>query len=384
MLKKLFLLTLVITIIPYISFASGPNKVAKSDRSLWPYEINTPQGFDKASKYEILAFIKTFDAIENQLKTEDDIKNYVGRDKVSVESVEKYKALTKIKFSKLYSFFYVKDNPEFVNRLPFMKISPDFFWYKGLEEGVPAHLTNSPDELKPWMQNSEDFYQTYIYEQIRLAALFPNITSEIDVLDDSEIKDIKHTDKQFILTFDDGPTAKAGNTDRLINTLKANDKGAIFFVLGDNLVKRNDTKELYDGFILASHGKEHKVHTKKEFFEDSINFTAEKITQIYPNQKECYFRPPYGQRSIDTIKFLKKKKCSVLLWDIDSQDWSSKMTAKEVKDRVITLMLLKRSGIILFHDIHRKANDVLPMIWSEFDGSGAVIGVKNIKDILDK
>ena len=59
-----------------------------------------------------------------------------------------------------------------------------------------------------------------------------------------------------------------------------------------------------------------------------------------------------------------------MLWNIDSQDWSSKINASEVSDRVITLMLLWRKGIILFHDIHPKAKEALPVITKTLNKSG--------------
>jgi len=44
-----------------------------------------------------------------------------------------------------------------------------------------------------------------------------------------------------------------------------------------------------------------------------------------------------------------------MLWNIDSQDWSNKLSTQQVQDRVISLMLLWRRGIILYHDIHPRA-----------------------------
>jgi hypothetical protein len=39
-----------------------------------------------------------------------------------------------------------------------------------------------------------------------------------------------------------------------------------------------------------------------------------------------------------------------------------RLAADRVGDRVITLMLLRRSGILLFHDVHPRALAALPQI----------------------
>ena len=51
-----------------------------------------------------------------------------------------------------------------------------------------------------------------------------------------------------------------------------------------------------------------------------------------------------------------------MLWGIGSQDWSKRLSPEAVADRVQTLMLLWRHGIVLFHDIHDKAPKALPTL----------------------
>jgi len=51
-----------------------------------------------------------------------------------------------------------------------------------------------------------------------------------------------------------------------------------------------------------------------------------------------------------------------MLWNIDSQDWSKKVGAEAAAQRVQTLMLLWRRGIILFHDTHAKAAQAVPAL----------------------
>ncbi len=40
--------------------SAGPKKVARTDRSLWPYPIHSPEAFDFASRMEMYVFIEVF------------------------------------------------------------------------------------------------------------------------------------------------------------------------------------------------------------------------------------------------------------------------------------------------------------------------------------
>ena len=94
----------------------------------------------------------------------------------------------------------------------------------------------------------------------------------------------------------------------------------------------------------------------------SLDKTNGFIQQVYPEQKTITFRPPYGQRHVELVSYLKQKNAKVILWNIDSQDWHSKISTEEVAARVKKLMLLKRRGMILFHDTQKKGLVAIPDI----------------------
>jgi peptidoglycan/xylan/chitin deacetylase (PgdA/CDA1 family) len=78
------------------------------------------------------------------------------------------------------------------------------------------------------------------------------------------------------------------------------------------------------------------------------------------------WRPPYGRRTADAAKILAAKRSRVVLWNLDSQDWNPKMDPAMITDRMISLMLLWRRGILLFHDVHPKATAVVPALVRAF------------------
>ncbi len=95
---------------------------------------------------------------------------------------------------------------------------------------------------------------------------------------------------------------------------------------------------------------------------ESLEKTAKSIQEVFPEQQVVHFRPPYGQRTVPLADALKAKGASVVLWNVDSQDWNGKIDAVGLEGRVKKLMLLWRHGIVLFHDVHRKALVALPQL----------------------
>ncbi len=61
------------------------------------------------------------------------------------------------------------------------------------------------------------------------------------------------------------------------------------------------------------------------------------------------FRPPDGQRRSDAEGFFKSQGLQVALWDIDAQDGAGKLKGSQSAQRVLTLMLLWRHGVINFN-----------------------------------
>lgn len=347
--------------------SAGPKKIGKINRNLWPYEISSPSEFDFASEMEMLVFSDELNKLEKIVHS-DTLKNYLNIRSVNNESVNLWLSKIKSIIASNFSSLNINLSHQYV------KINQVSTWTCIVDEAKTLQ-NKLPENMKSWYNGAQLFYEYYAYEQLRLAALFPRITSEILLLDETEQNGLGYDDKQFLLTFDDGPTVKGGNTDQTIAVLKKHDEKAVFFVIGDVLNRRlnkdgsENLKMLYENMEVGSHGKVHKVHPKYADWEYSLNYTDSIINKAIGVQNK-YFRPPYGQRNSLIVDHLKNKGQICVLWNIDSQDWNAKINSQEVADRVLTLMLLWRRGIILFHDIHPKAKVALPKIWKQLEGSG--------------
>ncbi len=104
------------------------------------------------------------------------------------------------------------------------------------------------------------------------------------------------TEKVLSLTFDDGPDPEV--TPKVLDTLKANNLKATFFLIGRKLEGNEDLvrRMIGEGHIIGTHSFSHSKWfdffapriMKKEF-----RVTAEKISEI-TGKKPLLFRPPYG------------------------------------------------------------------------------------------
>lgn len=346
--------------------AAGPATFATLDRGSWPEPLHSQAAFDTASRAEILTFAQALQASE-------------GLDAAG------WKARLGLKSANLQSLAEVREhfwqrlleNYRFARQscVPTSDFCPLVEDVASLREQARQLVIAPGSPYFVWAGASQRFHLGYLNEQMRLAALFPRISSEIARFSDQERNGDELADMQFLLTFDDGPTALGGNSDKLAAWLRQQGLNGTFYVLGSNLQQRLQKtsaaalNQLYDGQCVASHGWEHKSHAGWADWQSSVIRTRELLQRELPHRYVPLFRPPYGQRQADSQAFFAGQGQQVALWQIDSQDWSSKVSAEAAGQRVLTLMLLWRRGVLLFHDIHSKATGALPWLLQASQGA---------------
>jgi len=349
--------------------AVGPDNVARIDRSLWPIPVQSEAAFDRASRAEILVAIGALHEF-----AEMDESGLISRlhvksaDTASVQKIAaKFSAILLKNYQLAAAACSTAEWP-----CPKAEGETDLLAAgKALSAGMPANF-------QPWFEAATQFHQVYMAEIMRLAAVFPRVSSEIDTYSDAERSGFELPDRHFLLTFDDGPTAKDGQTDRLLAALHENHIHGAFFMLGERLEPRRKQTDpgalaaLYEGQCTASHGWQHQSHQRWAEWQSSVTNTRDLIKETLPGTYRSWFRPPYGQRLSDSGAFFVQNGLQVVLWNIDSQDWNSKVSAMEVAQRVQSLMLLWRHGVILMHDVHAKAETAVPWLIGQNRADGVV------------
>lgn len=360
-------LGLVLALGAGVAQAAGPRAVATLDRSTWPAALDSPAAFDDASRAEILVFAQallqseTLDAGAWQRRLDLKAVNLDGIDTV-----------------RRHFWARLVDNYRLASQgcsaaSPFCPPASD---EAALREQA-KHFDVAPDSpFFAWAEASRRFHQVYLDEEMRLAALFPRISSEIGLFSAQERNGEELADRHFLLTFDDGPAPVGGHSDRITTWLRENGVNGIFFVLGQSLQARlqktspEALNALYAGQCVASHGWEHKSHASWDQWQDSVTRVQALLGKALPDKAVPLFRPPYGQRQADSGAFFAGQGLRVALWNIDSQDWNARISGDVAGQRVLSLMLLWRRGVILFHDIHAKAQTAVPWLHAQTGAAG--------------
>lgn len=187
--------------------------------------------------------------------------------------------------------------------------------------------------------------------------------------------------KTLLLTFDDGPHPRY--TDQVLKILQKYKLQAVFFEVGKNLgtvdakeqVKLSPTasaayRVVEAGSALGNHSYSHPVLPKlaPEAATEELESTN-KLLKCILQKEPALFRPPYGA-SNDAIRSLAKNdQMRTMIWNIDSLDWADPVPSS-VTQRVVGEIDKLGRGIILFHDIHKVAIDVLPELIESLQAKG--------------
>jgi peptidoglycan/xylan/chitin deacetylase (PgdA/CDA1 family) len=349
------------------AIAVGPATVGRSDRSLWPERLDTPSAFDAASRAEILSFVAALG--ETRDLDAGGLAAALGVKSANFESAQTWRRLTVERLAE--NFRRASATCTARDWLCDPKMTAE-----RLEDAAARLDASVPERLRAWRENARAFHRAYAKEQLRLAALFPHPTSEVLTVAEGERSGFELPDRRFLLTFDDGPSARNGSTDDLRVLLRQAGRNGVFYVLGDRLEARQEQetdaalREGYAGMCVGSHGARHVSHQGLSAWQASVTDMDVRLRRAFGGLYRPLFRPPYGQRKVDSAAFFAEHGLAVALWNIDSQDWSAAVDAADVESRVLSLMLLWRRGVILFHDVHRKAERALPGLWRTTEGSG--------------
>ncbi len=187
--------------------------------------------------------------------------------------------------------------------------------------------------------------------------------------------------KTVVLTFDDGPNHS--RTPKILDILKEYQVHGYFFSVGKNIgnidkkgkAKANKNEKLIkrlikEGHILANHTFSHPVLTRldaKSRKKELIQTNA--LIKISSGKESKVFRPPYGSQNDALAQQVKEQGMISVMWNVDSMDWADPIP-ESIADRVLRQLDEKKSGILLFHDIHKQTIQALPEILTGLNQRG--------------
>ncbi len=157
-------------------------------------------------------------------------------------------------------------------------------------------------------------------------------------------------EKQVALTFDCAWGAE--DMPAILETLKANNVKATFFMVGDWMRKYPDTVKAIaaDGHDLGNHSDTHPHVAKlsKEQIKKDIHLAHNTIKDL-TGQDAKYYRPPYGEYNNTVIEAANECAYQTIQWDVDSLDWKE-YGRQELIDKVLLHKNLSPGSIVLLHN----------------------------------
>ena len=170
------------------------------------------------------------------------------------------------------------------------------------------------------------------------------------------------------LTFDDGP---GRHTVQLLDALRSRNAHATFFVLGEQVRREPQVVRLIaaEGHEVDNHSFDHPDfrHLSREDQQREIDATQTALRSLGIEPK--FFRPPYGDYDVDTVRAAARDGLVVVLWTTDGKDWKYH-TVHALEANVERELKVNIGGIYLFHDVHAWTVDAMPSILDRMAAQG--------------
>jgi len=174
-------------------------------------------------------------------------------------------------------------------------------------------------------------------------------------------------DNELFLTFDDGPTPEI--TPWVLATLKEFNAMATFFCIGKNVKKY---PELYNQILSEGHSVGNHSYTHIKGWKTSNQKYIESVQKAAQVIDSNLFRPPFGRIRPTQIAQLKKD-FKIIMWDVFSSDFNSKLDKEKCLKNVLGFS--ESGSIIVFHDTLKAEKNlkyVLPKVLKHFSEQGFV------------
>ncbi|WP_053117309.1 polysaccharide deacetylase family protein [Pseudomonas sp. P1.31] len=355
--------------------AAAPGDVATLDRSTWPEQLSSPTLFDVASRAEILMFARGL--LGTEALDETALAQRLGLRTVNIDAVNSLRQ--RLWQRLLANYNYAQQSCD--QDASFCFLVEDL---ATLREQAAKFVVSDDSYYTKWAEPSRIFHVQYLDELMRKAALFPQTSSEVDRFGDYERNGDEMHDRLFLLTFDSAANLQPDNTDWLTGYLRKANLSGTFFVLGKDIQARLSDRSVsslqteFSRQCVGVQGWEFRSHSHWQDWQDSVRRSADLVKNKLPENYVPLFRPPDGQRRSDAQSFFNTQGLQVALWDIDAQDGAGKLKGAPSAQRVLTLMLLWRHGVINFNMKQDAVKTSLPWLITQTAQSG--IGWEDCQD----
>ena len=178
-------------------------------------------------------------------------------------------------------------------------------------------------------------------------------------------------DKSIYLTFDAG--FENGNTEKILDILKAHDVKAAFFLVGHYLEKEPELvkRMVEEGHIVGNHTYHHpdmSLISDKEFFKKELISLEDLYKEITAQEMPKYYRPPQGKFNEENLKMASELGYKTIFWSLAYVDWykDKQPTREHAFSKLIPR--IHPGAVVLLHstsDTNEQIMDELLTKWKE-------------------
>lgn len=184
-------------------------------------------------------------------------------------------------------------------------------------------------------------------------------------------------EKKIYLTFDAG--FENGNTEAILEALKATNVKATFFLVGNYLETQPELvkRMVAEGHTVGNHTYHHpdmSQMTDKSDFEKEIKDFEDLYKQITGEECSKFYRPPQGKYSQSNLKMAKDLDYKTFFWSLAYVDWyeDKQPTKEEAFDKLLTR--IHPGAIILLHSTSKTNATILQELIAEWKNMGYTFG----------
>jgi peptidoglycan/xylan/chitin deacetylase (PgdA/CDA1 family) len=180
------------------------------------------------------------------------------------------------------------------------------------------------------------------------------------------------TDKEVVLTFDDGPWP---TTPSVLRSLAEECTKAVFFPVGKHSTYHPEILKQVAaaGHTVGSHTWSHAHLDSKKLTEAQVKEEIEKgfsaIKLALGAAPAPFFRFPGLQHTQASMEYLGSRNVAMFSTDVDSFDFKSK-DAAQIVTTVMTKLDKQGKGIILMHDLQKHTAEALPTLLRRLKAGG--------------
>ena len=189
------------------------------------------------------------------------------------------------------------------------------------------------------------------------------------------------TDKEVVLTFDDGPWPH--NTPAVLKALGDECTKGLFFSIGKHATYHPELlrQTLAEGHTVGSHTWSHVNLKGKKITEQRAKDEVEKgfsaVRSVLGANPAPFFRFPQLQYNQAIVDYFGNRHVAMFSADIDSQDFKKASTPDKIITRVMTELDKRGKGIILMHDFQKNTAEALPTLLRRLkEGGYKVVQIK--------